>query len=81
MVYDMPGTTRDSIYIPMKRDEREYVLIDTAGVRRRKRINETVEKFSVVKTLQAIEDANVVLLVVDARENIWIKILAYLVLP
>ncbi|WP_165310487.1 ribosome biogenesis GTPase Der [Vibrio ziniensis] len=70
VVYDMPGTTRDSIYIPMTRDEREYVLIDTAGVRRRKRVNETVEKFSVVKTLKAIEDANVVLLVVDARENI-----------
>jgi GTP-binding protein len=70
VVYDMPGTTRDSIYIPMKRNEREYVLIDTAGVRRRKRINETVEKFSVVKTLKAIEDANVVLLIIDARENI-----------
>ncbi len=70
VVYDMPGTTRDSIYIPMKRNEREYVLIDTAGVRRRKRINETVEKFSVVKTLKAIEDANVILLVIDARENI-----------
>ncbi|MCL9783951.1 ribosome biogenesis GTPase Der [Vibrio sp. S4M6] len=70
VVYDMPGTTRDSIYIPMERDEREYVLIDTAGVRRRKRINETVEKFSVVKTLKAVEDANVVLLVIDARENI-----------
>ncbi|MDV7105291.1 ribosome biogenesis GTPase Der [Vibrio sp. TH_r3] len=70
VVYDMPGTTRDSIYIPMKRDEREYVLIDTAGVRRRKRINETVEKFSVVKTLKAVEDANVVLLIIDARENI-----------
>ncbi|MDC0609132.1 ribosome biogenesis GTPase Der [Vibrio sp.] len=70
VVYDMPGTTRDSIYIPMERNGREYVLIDTAGVRRRKRINETVEKFSVVKTLKAIEDANVVLLVVDARENI-----------
>ena len=70
VVYDMPGTTRDSIYIPMERDEREYVLIDTAGVRRRKRINETVEKFSVVKTLKAIEDANVILLVIDARENI-----------
>ncbi|WED27251.1 ribosome biogenesis GTPase Der [Vibrio sp. DW001] len=70
VVYDMPGTTRDSIYIPMQRDEREYVLIDTAGVRRRKRINETVEKFSVVKTLKAIEDANVVLVVIDARENI-----------
>lgn len=70
VVYDMPGTTRDSIYIPMERDGREYVLIDTAGVRRRKRINETVEKFSVVQTLKAIEDANVVLLVIDARENI-----------
>ncbi|MCJ2378405.1 ribosome biogenesis GTPase Der [Vibrio sp. ZSDZ34] len=70
VVFDMPGTTRDSIYIPMERDEREYVLIDTAGVRRRRRINETVEKFSVVKTLKAIEDANVVLLVIDARENI-----------
>lgn len=70
IVFDMPGTTRDSIYIPMQRDERDYVLIDTAGVRRRKRINETVEKFSVVKTLQAIEDANVVLLVIDARDNI-----------
>ncbi|WP_261815857.1 ribosome biogenesis GTPase Der [Vibrio gallicus] len=70
VVYDMPGTTRDSIYIPMERDGREYVLIDTAGVRRRRRINETVEKFSVVKTLKAVEDANVVLLVIDARENI-----------
>lgn len=70
VVYDMPGTTRDSIYIPMERNGREYVLIDTAGVRRRKRVNETVEKFSVIKTLKAIEDANVVLLVIDARENI-----------
>jgi GTPase len=70
VVYDMPGTTRDSIYIPMQRNDREYVLIDTAGVRRRKRINETVEKFSVVKTLKAIEDANVVLMIIDARENI-----------
>lgn len=70
VVYDMPGTTRDSIYIPMERDGREYVLIDTAGVRRRKRVNETVEKFSVIKTLKAIEDANVVLVVIDARENI-----------
>ncbi|MBY6106832.1 ribosome biogenesis GTPase Der [Ferrimonas balearica] len=70
VVYDMPGTTRDSIYIPMERDEREYVLIDTAGVRRRKSVYEAVEKFSVIKTLQAIEDANVVLLVVDAREGL-----------
>ncbi|NLS14290.1 ribosome biogenesis GTPase Der [Vibrio sp. SM6] len=70
VVYDMPGTTRDSIFIPMERNGREYVLIDTAGVRRRGRINETVEKFSVVKTLKAVEEANVVLLVIDARENI-----------
>ncbi|ENQ9561847.1 50S ribosome-binding GTPase, partial [Enterobacter hormaechei] len=65
-----PGTTRDSIYIPMQRDEREYVLIDTAGVRKRGKITDVVEKFSVIKTLQAIEDANVVLLVIDAREGI-----------
>ncbi len=70
IVYDMPGTTRDSIYIPMARDEQEYVIIDTAGVRKKKKVYEAVEKFSVVKTLQAIEDANVVILVVDAREGI-----------
>jgi GTP-binding protein len=70
VVYDMPGTTRDSIYIPMTRNEQDYVIIDTAGVRRRGKIRQTVEKFSVVKTLQAIEDANVVVLVLDAREGI-----------
>lgn len=70
IVYDMPGTTRDSIYIPMTRDEREYIIIDTAGVRKRGKVTATVEKFSVIKTLQAIEDANVVLLVIDAREGI-----------
>ncbi|WP_339877496.1 ribosome biogenesis GTPase Der [Pseudidiomarina gelatinasegens] len=70
VVYDMPGTTRDSVYIPMQRDDREYILIDTAGVRRRGRIDETVEKFSVIKTLQAIEDANVVIAVIDARETV-----------
>lgn len=70
VVYDMPGTTRDSVYIPMSRDDREYILIDTAGVRKRRKITEAVEKFSIVKTLQAIEEANVVLLVVDAREGI-----------
>ena len=67
VVFDSPGTTRDSIYIPMERDDQEYVIIDTAGVRRRGKVNETVEKFSVIKTLKAIEDANVVLLVIDAR--------------
>ena len=70
VVYDMPGTTRDSIYIPMRRDEQDYILIDTAGVRRRGRVHETVEKFSVIKTLKAIEDANVVVLVLDAQEGI-----------
>ncbi|WP_341501789.1 ribosome biogenesis GTPase Der [Gallaecimonas sp. GXIMD4217] len=70
VVYDMPGTTRDSIYIPMEREDRNYILIDTAGVRKKSRIHDTVEKFSVVKTLQAIEDANVVLLVIDARDGI-----------
>lgn len=70
VVYDMPGTTRDSIYIPMERDGRNYMLIDTAGVRRRKNISEVVEKFSIVKALQAIEDANVVLMVFDARVGV-----------
>ncbi|KOE70588.1 ribosome biogenesis GTPase Der [Aggregatibacter actinomycetemcomitans] len=70
VVYDLPGTTRDSIYIPMERDNQNYTLIDTAGVRKRGKVHLAVEKFSVIKTLQAIQDANVVLLVIDARENI-----------
>ncbi|MCW8091353.1 ribosome biogenesis GTPase Der [Alteromonas sp. ASW11-130] len=70
VVYDMPGTTRDSVFIPLTRDDREYVLIDTAGVRKRGKVTEAIEKFSIVKTLQAIEEANVVLLVIDAREGI-----------
>lgn len=70
VVYDMPGTTRDSIYIPMERDGQQYTIIDTAGVRKRGKVTLTVEKFSVIKTLQAIQDANVVLLTIDAREGI-----------
>lgn len=70
IAFDQPGTTRDSIYVEFERDNKPYVLIDTAGVRRRGKVFETVEKFSVIKTLQAIEDANVVVLVLDARENI-----------
>ena len=70
VVYDMPGTTRDSIYIPMERDGQQYTIIDTAGVRKRGKVNLAVEKFSVIKTLQAIQDANVVLLTIDAREGI-----------
>jgi GTP-binding protein len=70
IVYDQAGTTRDSIYIPFERGEEKYTLIDTAGVRRRGKIFESVEKFSVVKTLQAIQDANVVIFVMDAREGV-----------
>ncbi len=70
VVYDMPGTTRDSVYIPMEHNGRPYTLIDTAGIRRRKNVTDVVEKFSVIKTLRAIEDANVCLLVIDAQEGI-----------
>ncbi|MFZ3202391.1 MAG: ribosome biogenesis GTPase Der [Pseudomonas sp.] len=70
IVYDQAGTTRDSIYIPFERDGEKYTLIDTAGVRRRGKIFEAVEKFSVVKTLQAIQDSNVVVFVMDAREGV-----------
>ncbi len=70
VVYDQPGTTRDSIYIDYEREEQRYTLIDTAGVRRRKNVRATVEKFSIVKTLKAIDDAHVVVLVMDAQEGI-----------
>ena len=70
VVFDMPGTTRDSIYIPFERQGKQYTLIDTAGVRRRGKIGETVEKFSVIKTLQAMKDAHVVVVVIDAHEGI-----------
>jgi GTP-binding protein len=70
VVFDQPGTTRDSIYIDYERNDQNYTLIDTAGVRRRKNVSETVEKFSIVKTLKAVSDAHVVILVMDAREGI-----------
>ncbi len=70
IAFDQPGTTRDSIYIDFERAGKQYTIIDTAGVRRRGKIDEAIEKFSVVKTMQAIEDANVVVLVVDARDQI-----------
>lgn len=70
VVFDEPGTTRDSIYIDFERDGKDYTLIDTAGVRRRKNVKLTVEKFSIVKTLKAIDDAHVVVLVMDAHEGI-----------
>jgi GTP-binding protein len=70
IAYDLPGTTRDAIEIEFERGERRYTLIDTAGLRRRGKVFETVEKFSVIKTLQAIEAANVVLLLIDAESGI-----------
>ncbi len=70
IAFDEPGTTRDSIYIPLQRGDKKYTIIDTAGIRRRGKVFEAVEKFSVIKTLQAIEDANVVLLLLDARQEI-----------
>ena len=70
IVFDQPGTTRDSIYVDFSRVGRRYTLIDTAGIRRRGKVFEAIEKFSVVKTLQAVEDANVVVLVLDAAEEI-----------
>ncbi|HEY8159521.1 MAG: ribosome biogenesis GTPase Der [Methylobacter sp.] len=70
IVFDEPGTTRDSIYIPFERNGKKFTLIDTAGMRRRSKIAETIEKFSVIKSLQAIEKANVVIYLIDAREGI-----------
>jgi GTP-binding protein len=70
IVFDLPGTTRDSVYVPYERHDKQYTLIDTAGVRRRKNVSEVVEKFSIIKTLQAVEDAHVVILVIDAREGL-----------
>lgn len=70
VVYDQPGTTRDSIYIDFEREGKKYTFIDTAGIRRRKNISETVEKFSIVKALQAINDAHAVLVVIDAQEGL-----------
>jgi GTP-binding protein len=70
IAFDQPGTTRDSLYLDFERDGRPYTLIDTAGVRRRGKVFEAVEKFSVIKTLQAIEDAHVVVLLLDAQQQI-----------
>jgi GTP-binding protein len=67
---EAPGTTRDSILVPFRRDDRDFVLIDTAGVRRRSKVEDLVERVSVAKTLQAIEDAHVVILVLDAHDSI-----------
>jgi GTP-binding protein len=70
IAFDEPGTTRDSIYLDFERNGEPYTLIDTAGVRRRGKVTEAIEKFSVIKTLQAIDDANVVVLLLDARQDV-----------
>jgi GTP-binding protein len=70
IAFDMPGTTRDAIEVPFERNGKHYTLIDTAGLRRRGKVFEAVEKFSVIKTLQAVEQANVVVLVLDASQEI-----------
>jgi GTP-binding protein len=70
VVFDQPGTTRDSVAVPFERNDRKYVLIDTAGIRRRARVHEAIEKFSIVKALQAIEQSQVVIAVLDAQEGV-----------
>ncbi len=70
VVYDMPGTTRDSIFIPFERDGKKYTFIDTAGIRRKRAVHEVIEKFSVIKAMQAIERSNVVIIMIDARTEI-----------
>jgi len=70
VVYDMPGTTRDSIAIPFTRNDKPYTLIDTAGIRRRGKVDEKIEKFSIVKTLQAIKESAICLLLIDAKEGL-----------
>jgi ribosome-associated GTPase EngA len=70
VVFDEAGTTRDSIYIPFERNNQKFTLIDTAGMRRRSKVTLVVEKFSIIKALQAVEKSNVVIYLVDAREGI-----------
>jgi GTPase len=70
VAFDEPGTTRDSVYVPFERDGHRYVLIDTAGVRRRSRVEDAIEKFSVIKALQAIDEAHVVIGVLDGHETV-----------
>ncbi len=70
IAFDMPGTTRDAIEVPFEKNGRSYTLIDTAGLRRRGKVFETIEKFSVIKTLQAVEESNVVVLMLDASQDI-----------
>jgi GTP-binding protein len=70
IAFDQPGTTRDAVFVPFERDGRHYTLIDTAGVRRRARVEEAIEKFSVIKALQAVDSAHVVIGVIDAHDTV-----------
>ena len=70
IAFDMAGTTRDSIHIDFEREGKPFTIIDTAGVRRRGKVDEAVEKFSVIKAMQAVEAANVAVLVLDAQQDI-----------
>lgn len=70
VVFDQPGTTRDSVAVPFQRNDRKYLLIDTAGIRRKSRVHEAIEKFSIIKALQAIERAQVVIAVLDAQDGV-----------
>jgi GTP-binding protein len=70
IAFDQPGTTRDAVFVPFERDGQHYTLIDTAGVRRRARVEEAIEKFSVIKALQAVDSANVVIGVIDAHDTV-----------
>ncbi len=82
LAMDMPGTTRDSIYIPFKHYDKDYTIIDTAGVRKRSRVKQVIEKFSVIKALQAIDESNVVLMVLDACQDVGeqdLHLLSYVV--
>lgn len=70
IAFDQPGTTRDAVFVPFERDGQQYTLIDTAGVRRRARVEEAIEKFSVIKALQAVDSAHVVIGVIDAHDTV-----------
>lgn len=70
IVYDQPGTTRDSIYIPFRHDNENYTLIDTTGIQRRSKILDFIEKFSIIKSIQAIHEADVVIFVLNAKESV-----------
>ncbi|MFQ5659995.1 MAG: ribosome biogenesis GTPase Der [Gammaproteobacteria bacterium] len=70
LTFPQPGTTRDSVVIPFQRQKKDYILVDTAGIRRRSRVTDTIEKFSIVKALEAIETAQITILVIDAQEAV-----------